>query len=146
MEWSTEKEQERASAAARWLFDQVGIRGEWTRLGGFWPQTCLRRGVWYRILSHDPQSRTLQLGDDVEELDVNLTYLKVRADLPEKTVVFSEGKWTHRPPAEMTYVAVCPRGHEHRLGGAPPASTLCKCPECNRDYEWGWEDPAETET
>ncbi len=97
MEWSTEKEQERASAAARWLFDQVGIRGEWARLGGFWPQTCLRRGVWYRILSHDPQSRTLQLGDDVEELDVNLTYLKVRADLPEKTVVFSEGKWNSPP-------------------------------------------------
>ncbi len=125
------------NAAAFWLFDQVGVRGEWARLTFRAPYGGLERGYWYAIQSHDPQRRTLclQVADKLVEVHIDL--LIVRADLPEKTVVFSEGKWAERPPAEMTYVAVCPRGHEQQLGGAPPAmGDPCMCSACAREYPW----------
>ena len=136
----SEQEKKAADAAAFWLLSEVGIRGEWARLkdrsfsGG-----RIRRGVWYRIRSHDAEQRTLCLQVNDGEENVNIVCLTVRADFPEKTIVYSDGKWATRPPAEMTYVAVCPKGHEYELGTAPPRERLCACSECKTEYEWEYE-------
>jgi len=131
---------EAQDAAGFWLFDQVEVRGEWARLKDRAPHGSVERGHWYAIRSHDPQQRTLCLQVADEIVNVNLDSLTFRADLPQKTIVFSEGEWAERPPAELIYIAVCPKGHERQLGEAPPATDdACVCSECAREYPWEYE-------
>ena len=126
----SEQEKKAADAAAFWLLSEVGIRGEWARLkdrsfsGG-----RIRRGVWYRIRSHDAEQRTLCLQVNDGEENVNIVCLTVRADFPEKTIVYSDGKWATRPPAEMTYVAVCPKGQSVKRSMSGSMSTRGKIEE-----------------
>ena len=134
-----EDEKVKQDAAARWLLDEVEVRGKYARLvGRTHPVSEMHRGVWYLIRSHNARGRTLSLDVDGTEVTMPIQYLRVQADLPEKTTVYTEGKWAERP-GDMVYVGVCPKGHEHQLGPVPPAAGLRHGPECNRDYDWVWE-------
>ena len=127
-----------ADAAAFWLFDEVGVRGEWAMLKRDPPApTGLDRGIWYPIRSHDPQPKTVVLGS--EGVEVNIQYLRFRADIPVKAVVFSEGSWSNHPPSVMNWVAKCLRGHRHELGQRSPVTPEITCPECGSEDEWEYE-------
>ncbi len=127
-----------ADAAAFWLFDEVGVRGEWARLKyDYAALTGLDRGNWYPIRSHNHKSKTVVLGS--EEVEVCIQYLRFRADIPVKTVVFSEGNWGGHLSSVMNWVAKCPKGHEHELRQSLPARLEITCQECGREYEWEYE-------
>ena len=133
-----QEEKEARDAAAFWLFGERGVRGEWAKLNGPWPATGLERGASYRIRSHDPKHKTLGLEVEGGVANINITYLTVQADTPEKTIVWSEGNWADRP-AETKYVGRCPKGHKQELGATPPSADTCACPNCGSDYEWEYE-------
>ena len=127
-----------AASAALWLFDQVGVRGEWAMLKyDDATLTGLNRGIWYPIRSHNPKPKTVVLGS--EEVEVNIKHLRFRADIPVKTVVFSEGNWADYPRQRTNWVAKCPRGHRRELGQSPPARLEITCQKCERKYEWEYE-------
>ncbi len=135
-------EQEKAAAAARWLFDQDGVRGEYAGLKvRTYEGSGMRRAVWYPVRSHDWIARALSLDVDGTEETLPLQYLKWRRDLPEKTTVYTEGEFSPQRPLKMlSWVAVCPKGHEHELGPSPPAGEFpYDCPECRMSFEWEFE-------
>ena len=105
----------------------------------------MHRGVWYPIRSHDAKARTVSLDVDGTEETVAIQDVAVRADLPEKTIVYREGKWADRP-GDTVCVGVCPKGHVYELGPVSPTFGACNCPPCNRDYEWVWEEEADQGT
>ncbi len=127
-----------AASAAFWLFDEVGVRGEWAMLKyDDATLTGLNRGIWYPIRSHNPKPKTVVLGS--KEVEVNIKHLRFRADIPVKTVVFSEGNWADYPRQRTNWVAKCPRGHRHELGQSPPARLEITCQKCEMKYEWEYE-------
>ena len=132
----------RRDAAAWWLFDQTKIRGVWARLkGGSLASTRLKRGIWYEIRGHDATRKMVAVKvDGEEEEEVVLDYLVVRADAPEKTVVYSTGEWGS-PAGEMVHIAVCPKGHlrELRPGTADSDEGFCWCSGCHREFAYEWE-------
>ena len=133
-------EDRQAKAAAFWLFDQVKCRAEWARLrGSEGTSTGLARGVWYEIRSHDQTRKTVGLDAGGREVEVHIDGLAFRADLPARTVVFTEGQWGERP-GELRCVGNCPKGHRYEIGPAPPRrQETTECPECDREWKWEWE-------
>ena len=130
-----------AASAALWLFDEVGVRGEWAMLKyDDATLTGLNRGIWYPIRSHNPKPKTVVLGS--KEVEVNIKHLRFRADISVKTVVFSEGNWADYPRQRTNWVAKCPRGHRHELAQSPPARLEITCQKCEMKYEWEYERPS----
>ena len=105
---------ERRSGAHTRILHRHLIRAEWLRLKGPPEQQTLKRGVWYRLVDFETRSDLVTLFVAGEERTLAYSLLKPRRDIPEKATVFSPS--TLSTPKMgfdvMTYVAVCPKGHE----------------------------------
>lgn len=134
----SEGEKEREAEAARRILDRTGIRAEWASVKDqFSVPSGLGRGVWYRILSLNPQTNMVGIEKDDQEIEVHFDYLMFRADVPTKATVFSPSTFQRREPGKptplMTYMAVCPKGHD--MGEVQLVAGHWLRPRCDRDYE-----------
>ena len=111
------------------------------RLKGLPEQPPLKRGVWYPLTDFDTRSDLVTLDVDGEERTLAYSFLKARRDKPERATVFSPS--TLSTPKMgfdvMTYVAVCPKGHE--MGEVNPVEPVpLACADCGgREWEWDFE-------
>ena len=130
---------ERRSGAPGRIFDKHRIRAEWLRLKGPPEQQTLKRGVWYRLVDFDTWSDMVIVDVDGEERTLAYSLLKARRSEPQRATVFSPSTPSIQKMGfdVMTYVAVCPKGHE--MGEVNPVEDVpLTCADCG-GREWEWE-------
>ncbi len=110
----------------------------WARLKNS-AEVPLRRGVWYRVLSHTPLEAVLQV-HGLDPVSVPRPYLDIRDVRPTEWTVLRNPKVAARAPVvfQRGYI-VCP-GCSERVPLPPQQVEEQLCPRCSHVFAIAWHE------